>query len=158
MSSSGRNADGSAPRQLLDEICRRYSLADLYVFGSRAVEISRRFRSDGAPAEPVQREARPESDVDVGIRPLRGVHLNVDVLVELTGELERLLDALRVDLVLLTSAPPFLALDVIRGELLYCADPDEQAEHELYVLRRAGDLAPFQRIREELALSRYEHR
>jgi uncharacterized protein len=70
-------------------------------------------------------------------------------------ELEDLLGASRVDVVLLPTAGAFLALDVIRGELLYCADPDAQAEYELYVLRRAGDLAPFQRLRQEIALSRY---
>ena len=52
-----------------------------------------------------------------------------------------------MDLILLPEADPFLALDIIKGELLYCADPDRQAEDELYVLRRAGDLAGFQRER-----------
>jgi len=60
-----------------------------------------------------------------------------------------------VDLVLLPSASPFLALDIIRGELIYCADPHAQSEYELYVLRRAGDLAPYQRARHELVLSRW---
>jgi hypothetical protein len=58
-----------------------------------------------------------------------------------------------VDLVVLPEADPFLALDVIRGELLTCADADAQAEDELYVLRRAGDLARFARERWRLILS-----
>jgi hypothetical protein len=53
----------------------------------------------------------------------------------------------RVDLVILGEADPFLALDIIRGELLYCADKDVEAEEELHVLRRAGDLAPYARER-----------
>ena len=53
------------------------------------------------------------------------------------------------------SSPAFLALDVIRGELLFCDDSHAQAEYELYVLGRAGDLAPHERARRELALSRY---
>ena len=44
----------------------------------------------------------------------------------------------------------FLALAAIRGNLLYCADSVEQAEYELYVLRRAGDLAPLERERQEI--------
>src|SRR5690606_41163263 len=39
------------------------------------------------------------------------------------------------------------AIDVIRGELLYSSNPLAQAEHELYVLRRAADLAPLLRAR-----------
>ena len=41
----------------------------------------------------------------------------------------------------------FLALDIIRGERVFCVDPDRGDEFELYVMRRAGDLAPFERER-----------
>ena len=59
----------------------------------------------------------------------------------------------RVDLVVLPEAGAFLALAVVSGELLYCDNSTEQAEYELYVLRRAGDLLPFERARRELILS-----
>ena len=39
-----------------------------------------------------------------------------------------------------------------RGELLFCADATDQAEYELYVLRRAGDLLPFEHERRDLIL------
>jgi hypothetical protein len=52
-----------------------------------------------------------------------------------------------VDLVLLPEADAFLALEIIRGELLYSDDLDRQARYQLFVLRRAGDLAPFQKER-----------
>jgi hypothetical protein len=93
--------------------------------------------------------------VDIAVRPLPNVTLDVQTLVDLAGELERLLDEPRIDLIPLPSASPFLALEAIRGELLHSSDPHGQAEFELYVLRRAGDLAPFQRLRQDLALSRY---
>jgi hypothetical protein len=67
--------------------------------------------------------------------------------VELTLALEDLFGVGRVDLVVLPEAGAFLALDIIRGEILYCRDFDQQAEDELYVLRRAGDLSYFQRER-----------
>ena len=135
----------------IDDVGRRYGLTELYVFGSRAEEIAARVRGRAAGAAGT-------SDVDVGVRPLRGVRLTLDRVVDLADELERLFDAPRVDVVVLPEAKAFLALDVIRGELLYCADPHAQAEYELYVLARAGELAPHQRARQELALSRYADR
>jgi hypothetical protein len=71
---------------------------------------------------------------------------------DLAAELEDLLDAPRVDLVSLPRADPFLALDIIRGELLSTSDADRQAEYELFVLRRAADLLPFQRERVRMIL------
>ena len=44
-------------------------------------------------------------------------------------------------------ADPFLAANIIRGERLFCADVLAADEYELYVLRRAGDLAPLERER-----------
>ena len=64
----------------------------------------------------------------------------------------------RVDVVALPDADAFLAVDIVRGELIYCADDHAQAEYELYVLGRAGDLEPYRRARQELALSRYDER
>jgi hypothetical protein len=63
--------------------------------------------------------------------------------------LENLMGVDRADLILLSEADPFLAVNIIRGERLFCADRYEADEYELYVLRRAGDLAPFERLRIE---------
>ena len=65
--------------------------------------------------------------------------------------LEDLLDVSRVDLVNLHEADPFLALEIIRGELLYTKDADDQAEYEIFVLRRAADLIPYKKERERMA-------
>lgn len=120
----------------------RFGVRDVYVFGSRAPEIYARMQGD-VPAD----RRLPQSDVDIAVQPRSGHTLNARDRVRLTIELEDLLDAPRVDLVVLSEARPFLALDVIRGELLHTSDPLAQAEHELYILRRAADLAPFQRER-----------
>ncbi len=125
----------------LREIGARYSLAAIYVFGSRAAEVARRFAGDDSP--PVS----PESDVDIGVQPASGLRLTARDRVRLTEEIENLFGVRTVDLIILPEADPFLALDVIRGELLYCTDKDAQAEEELYILRRAADLAPFARER-----------
>lgn len=63
------------------------------------------------------------------------------------AELEDAFSIDRVGLVSLMEAPPFLDLEIVRGELLYEADPDRIAEYELFVLRRAADLIPFERER-----------
>ncbi len=89
----------------------------------------------------------------MGVEPAPGRRLSAEERVRLADDLEDLLGVKRVDLVVLPEADPFLAVDVIRGELLYCADADRQAEDELTVLRRAADLAPFARVRWRLILS-----
>jgi predicted nucleotidyltransferase len=104
----------------------------LYLFGSRA-------RGD----------ATERSDVDVGALFREETSLR-DVLL-LCDALERRLGLL-VDLVDAGHASAFLALDIIRGERIACADPERCDEFELYVMRRAGDLAPFERERRRLLL------
>jgi uncharacterized protein len=132
----------------LDAPCQRHRLADLYVFGSRAAGIATRVRKDNAGNGVGDPDRAPRSDVDIAVRPLRNVRLTAAQFVEIAQSLETLFCVHRVDVVLLPTAPPYLALEAIRGELLWCADPDEQAGYELYVLRRAGHLAPLaERVR-----------
>lgn len=125
----------------LAELAEDFELADVYVFGSREADFVQGAgaRSDGPPAV--------EPDLDVGVRPVRGRRLSARRRAELVVALEDLFDIPRVDLVIVPEAPPYLALAVISGELLYCRDTTDQAEYELYVLRRAGDLAPFEHER-----------
>ena len=42
---------------------------------------------------------------------------------------------------------PFVAANIVRGERLCCSDRMYAEDLDLYVLRRAGDLAPFERER-----------
>lgn len=130
----------------LRSIGNRYGLVALYAFGSRAGEVAGLLR--GQLITPLH----PTSDVDIGAQPAPGRRLTAQEKVRLAIELEDLLEVSRVDLIVLPEADPFLALDIIRGELLYCADADEQAEYELYVLRRAGDLAHYARERWNMIL------
>jgi len=104
----------------------------LYLFGSRA-----------------RGEASERSDVDVGVLFRQEVALRDVVLLE--DALQQRL-GLPVDVVDAGHVDAFLALDVIRGERVYCSDPDRCDEFELYVMRRAGDLAPFERERRRLLL------
>jgi predicted nucleotidyltransferase len=96
----------------------------VYLFGSRATG-----------------EEHPGSDLDLAV--LFTQPQGLPALVELEDRLATALGH-RVDLVDLGRANAFLALDVIRGERIYCADSTRCDEFDLYVLRRAGDLAPFE--------------
>ena len=134
------------PSQKLLDLCRQYGLRDLYVFGSRAGEISAMVRNL------TQSNPLSDSDVDFGIFPEAETEWNPEKKVSLTIELEDLFQVSRVDLVFMPEADPFLCADIVAGELLYTADPDAQARYELFVLRRAGDLMPFKKARTRMIL------
>jgi hypothetical protein len=128
-------------RSRLDDFCRIHNLDVLYVFGSRCGEVCRHLDEDRLVP------AASSSDVDIGILPPESVMLPVDRKVAMAAELEDLLGVSRVDLVVLPEADPFVAVNVIRGERLFFRDVRRADEYELFVLRRAGDLAPFERER-----------
>lgn len=130
----------------LADLCRRYGVVVLYVFGSRAEEIGARVRGEDAAG------ASSDADVDVGALPGPECELGVKARVDLTQALEDLFGVARVDLVILREADPFLAANIIRGERLYAEDAYAADEYDLYVLRRAGDLAPLERERMALIL------
>jgi predicted nucleotidyltransferase len=130
----------------LREIAERHRIADVYVFGSRAAEIRALAKGEPPPF------SSPEADVDIGVQPRRGTRLSGYERVRIALDLEELLKVKRVDLVVLTEATPFLAVEIIRGELLFSEDLGKQAEDELYILRRAADLAPFVQERQHLVL------
>lgn len=130
----------------LASLAHEYDLIAIYAFGSRAEEALACVQGAEASA------SLAEADLDIGILPSREKNLSVDDKVKLGIELENLFDIPRVDVVALPEAPPFLALEIIRGELLHAADPIKEAEYELFVLRRAGDLAPWERERRRMLL------
>jgi len=125
----------------LKAIANRYGILALYVFGSRAEEIAAWARGQVSSLQ------CPHSDVDIGVYPAPERYLTAKERIQLSIEIEDLLGARFVDLIVLPEADPFLALEVIRGELLFCADADIEGEYELYVLRRAADLAFYARER-----------
>ena len=62
----------------------------------------------------------------------------------------------RVDLVSFRDADPFVAANIVRGERLFTQDNYLADEYDLYILRRAGDLAPLERERIALILEKNE--
>jgi predicted nucleotidyltransferase len=92
----------------------------------------------------IRDDARPDSDLDLGVlfaspQPLEAVLRLEDALEQAAHLKVQLVDAAR------TGA--FIALEIVRGERIYCRDSRAADEFELYVLRRAGDLLPFERER-----------
>ena len=134
-------------QEALAGICQRFSVVSLYAFGSRGREIAARVAGDAAPP------GRGGADLDIAIQPAPETLGDPRDRVSLLQALEGLFEVPRVDLVVLPEAGPFLAADAVRGELLFCDDEDRQAREELYYLRRAADLAPFQKARLEGILS-----
>jgi predicted nucleotidyltransferase len=145
----GQTVDQSALalQKGLQTLCRQYDLVALYAFGSRAAEVAALVHDTGTEV------CSPDSDLDIGVLPTQGRHLTAQDRVRLTIALEDLFDVTRVDLVVLPEASPYLALDVVSGALLCTTDSDAEAAYQLYVLQRAGDLAPFERERRRMLLA-----
>ena len=125
--------------QQLREICDRHHIDLVYAFGSRACEV-REFLCDLGPIDKSN-----SSDVDMGVKTSpKHKAMSVREKVEMAAEIEDLLGVGRVDLVILSEADPFLSANIVRGERIFCRDPYAADEYELYILRRAGDLAPLE--------------
>jgi predicted nucleotidyltransferase len=130
-------------RERLEAFCKSRHVQILYAFGSRAGDVLRAVDRGGGLG-PGQ-----SSDVDIAVKLSKDQGLTVREKVELAVALENLLEVDKVDLVMLSLADPFLAVNIIRGERVFCADDYEADQYELYVLRRAGDLARFEHMRIE---------
>jgi predicted nucleotidyltransferase len=136
--------------EALARLCDEFQVDILYVFGSRAGEVREWLMGDRVSLSP------GPPDVDMGVKAARGVRLSVYDKVRLALALEDLLGVPRVDLVCFSDADPFLAANIVRGERLYARDTYEADEYDLYILRRAGDLAPLERERMALILGEKE--
>ena len=134
--------------ELLAALADTYHLDTIYVFGSQCENVLSFL--DGKSERP---SVPSSSYVDIAVRPIPGYRPSVRDKARLAAELEDLLQVNRVDLVLLPEADPFLAVNVIRGELIYRRDKDRADEYELYLLRRTGDLAHLERERMAMILN-----
>ena len=128
-------------RLALEQLCQDMGVSSLYAFGSRSHEVYDWLEQRQQALSP------GPSDVDIGAHAMPDVFWSVREKVRLAIALEDLFDCSRVDLVVLNEADPFVAAEVIRGERLFARAAHEADEYDLYVLRRAGDLAPLERER-----------
>jgi len=129
----------------LTKIAQQFSLDIIYAFGSHAKEALAFLKG-----EVKHISFPPRSDLDIGVKPAKGKKLDVHQKVELALLFEDLFSAPRVDLIVIPEVDPFIAANVIRGERIYAKDDNLADEYDLYILRRAGDIAPIERERIEL--------
>lgn len=134
-------------RSGLVQIADEFGLEMIYVFGSEAKQVVGWLEGDQSGISVL-----PQSDVDIGVKPSVRRALSVREKVDLALVFEDLLGVNRVDLAVIPEADPFLGANIIRGERIYCRDEYRADEYELYILRRAGDLAPLERERISLIM------
>ena len=130
--------------QTLEKICQKYRAKACYVFGSRGADMLRFLQDEKFSLPPSQ------SDLDIGV--LTHSPISIESKVDLALEFEFFFSAPRVDLFILQEVDAFLAVNIIRGERVYAEDDYLADEYELFVLRRAGDLAELERERMALIL------
>ena len=128
----------------LKQLAEKYSLQIIYAFGSRAKEALDLVEGK------IKRLSKGVSDLDIGIKPER--RLNVEEKVEIALALEDIFDVSRVDLVVIPEVGVFLALEIVKGELLYAKDAVYEAEYQLYIMRQAAELIPYERMRQRMIL------
>jgi predicted nucleotidyltransferase len=136
-------------KDLKDELAglaRKYRLQIIYAFGSRAKEIFGRVTGQ------TRRSSRSKSDLDIGVKPQRP--LTVKEKVEIALFFEDRFDVPKVDVVVIPEAPALLAYEIVTGELLYAKNENFEAEYQLYIMRRAGDLWPYERLKKEMILGK----
>lgn len=137
----------SSRTDIIKQIAEKHNLDIIYAFGSLAQQAAEYVKdiSKGIETDSL-------SDLDIGVKPKPEKYLAINEKIQLSLDFEELFKAKRVDLIVIPEADPFLAANVIRGERIFCSDKDDADEYDLYILRRAGDLAPLERERISLIM------
>jgi len=125
-------------------LAKKYHLKIIYAFGSRAKDALNVIEGRKVSL------SCTSSDLDIGVKP--GRPLTVEEKVEIALFFEDLFDVHRVDVVVLPEAPVFLALEIVSGELLYAHDAAQEAEYQLYIMRMAADLLPYEREKQKMIM------
>jgi predicted nucleotidyltransferase len=131
-------------KEIIGQIAAKYGLQIIYAFGSRAKEALEVVEGR------IERLSSTPSDLDMGVKPERP--LTVQEKVEIAIFFEDLFDLPRVDVVVLPEAPVSLAAEIVLGEILYAKDSTYEAEYQLYIMRMAADLLPYERAKQKMIL------
>jgi predicted nucleotidyltransferase len=126
----------STNQHALENLCLRYGILAIYLFGSRADDGLARLA--GEPLE------RAGSDLDVGV-VFDSPSIDPRRLNLLQVELERTFSPLRVDLVSLAAVDPLFRFSAIDGHRVAVTDRRKADFYELDVMREAAELLPIQR-------------
>ena len=131
-------------KEEIKNIASRYGLQIIYAFGSRAKEAL------DLVEDRIEHFSSTPSDLDIGVKSERP--LTVEEKVEITILFEDLFDVPRVDLIVLSEAPVSLSLEIVTGEILYVQDTTFEAEYQLYIMRRAADLLPYEQMKQRMIM------
>ncbi len=131
-------------KEKISQMAAKYGLQIIYAFGSRAKEVLE------AVEGRIETLSSSPSDLDIGVKPER--RLTIEEKVEIAIFFEDLFDLPRVDVVVLPEAPVSLAVEIVTGEILYAGDSTYEAEYQLYIMRRAADLLPYEREKQKMIL------
>ncbi|OGL48517.1 MAG: hypothetical protein A2161_17410 [Candidatus Schekmanbacteria bacterium RBG_13_48_7] len=125
-------------------LAEKYHLQLIYVFGSRSKETLDLIEGR------IPNLASTQSDLDIGIKSQK--HLNIEEKVEIAIFFEDLFKVPRVDVVVIPEVSIFLALEIVTGEILYKINADFEAEYQLYIMRQAADMMPYQKMKNKMLL------
>jgi predicted nucleotidyltransferase len=131
-------------KEQVKDIASQYGLQIIYAFGSRAKEAL-----DMVEGRIEEVSSKP-SDLDIGVKPEKP--LTVEEKVKIAILFEDLFDVSRVDLVILPEAPVFLNLEIVTGEVLYRQDSTYEAEYQLYIMKMAADLLPYEQVKQRMIM------
>ncbi|MFH0872518.1 MAG: nucleotidyltransferase domain-containing protein [bacterium] len=131
-------------KEKMGRLAAQYRLQIIYVFGSRAKEAQDLVEGR------IDRLSSAPSDLDIGVKPERP--LTVAEKVEIAIFFEDLFHLPRVDVVVLPEAPVSLAVEIVLGEILYTRDATYEAEYQLYIMKMAADLLPYEQAKQEMIL------
>lgn len=136
--------DGMEMKEKITQFATQYRLQMIYAFGSRAKEALDLIEGR------IECLTSTSSDLDIGVKPEKP--LTVEEKVEIAIFFEDLFNVPRVDVVVIPDAPIFLALEIVTGEILYKQDATYEAEYQLFIMRRAAELIPYERLKQEMIL------
>ena len=131
-------------KEKIESLADKYNLQLIYSFGSRAKEVCNLVEGK------IGQSPVSKSDLDIGVKSEKS--LNIQEKVEIAVLFEDLFDVSKADVVKIPEASAFLALEIVKGELLYADDETYEAEYQLYIMRRAADLMPYERMKQKLIL------
>jgi predicted nucleotidyltransferase len=131
-------------KEEISAIASQYGLQIIYAFGSRAKEASDLVEGR------IEQFSSGLSDLDIGVKPEKS--LTVEEKVKIAIFFEDLFNVPRVDLIVLSDAPIFLTLEIVTGETLYMQDFTYEAEYQLYIMRMAADLLPYERMKQKMIM------
>ena len=131
-------------KEKIGQIAAKHGLQIIYAFGSRAEEAKEVVEGR------IERLSSTPSDLDIGVKPENP--LTVEAKVEIAIFFEDLFHLPRVDVVILPEAPVSLAVEIVLGEILYAMDSTYEAEYQLYIMRMAADLLPYERAKQKMIL------